>query len=172
VHTDIVVPVKNEIYDWTKSFSYTSVKSADSSYKYISFGWGDKGFFIHTPSWADLKTSTAFKAMFWLSTSAMHVTWKKNIIPGLRCRQIIITKEKYAILCSYIAGTFTTGADKLPEYIKAPGYGDHDAFYEAKGTYNLFQTCNVWTGNGLKKAGVKVAVWTPFEKSVFHELPH
>jgi uncharacterized protein (TIGR02117 family) len=105
-----------------------------------------------------------------MSTSAMHVTWKKNIVAGPRCRIITISKENYKLLCDYILQTFSL-RDKLPEYINAPGYGYNDAFYEAKGTYNLFHTCNVWTGNGLKKAGVKVALWTPFEKSVFRQLP-
>jgi uncharacterized protein (TIGR02117 family) len=171
VHTDIVVPVKNECRDWTKTFSYSAVKKADSTYRYLSFGWGDKGFFINTPTWADLKASTAINAMFWMSTSAMHVTWKKNIVPGARCRIVTISKANYNLLCEYILQTFSLKADQFPEHIKAPGYGYNDAFYEAKGTYNLFQTCNVWTGKGLRKAGVRVALWTPFEKSVFRQLP-
>ncbi|MDQ3142819.1 MAG: TIGR02117 family protein [Bacteroidota bacterium] len=171
VHTDIVVPVKNELCDWTKTFSYTTVKKADSTYRYLSFGWGDKGFFINTPTWADLKASTAVNAMFWMSTSAMHVTWKKNIVAGPRCHIITINKENYLVLCQYIQLTFSPGNTNLPQHINAPGYGMNDAFYEAKGRYNLFHTCNVWTGNGLKKAGVRVALWTPFEKSVFRQLP-
>ena len=171
VHTDIVVPAKNKIFDWTKKFPVTDVRRPDSTMQLISFGWGDKGFFIGTPTWADLKTSTAFKAMFWLSTSAMHVSWKKNITPGIRCRKIRISREKYLALCNYIEQTFANGKNGLPVHINAPGYSDHDAFYEAKGTYNLFRTCNVWTGNGLKTAGIRVAVWTPFEKCVFHQLP-
>src|SRR4051812_34189517 len=62
IHCDILVPVKSEMCDWRKSFSYSNVKYADSTYQYISFGWGDKGFYIGTPRWEDLKTSTALKA--------------------------------------------------------------------------------------------------------------
>jgi len=171
IHADICVPDKNEICDWTKMFSYNQVKYADSTFHYISFGWGDKGFYIGTPHWSDLKASTAFKAMFWMSTSAMHVTWRRKVpVPGLHCRVITITKEKYIALCEYIKQTFET-KNNQPEYIVAPSYGQQDAFYEAKGTYNLFQTCNVWTGNGLKIAGVSVAIWTPFEKCLFSQLP-
>ncbi|MEO5644520.1 MAG: TIGR02117 family protein [Bacteroidia bacterium] len=170
VHTDIVVPVKNECRDWTKIFSYSAVKKADSTFHYLSFGWGDKGFFINTPTWADLKASTAINAMFWMSTSAMHVTWKKNVAAGPRCRIIMISKENYKLLCDYILQTFAL-RNNVPEFINAPGYSNNDAFYEAKGKYNLFHTCNVWTGIGLKKAGVRVALWTPFEKSVFRQLP-
>jgi uncharacterized protein (TIGR02117 family) len=172
IHADICVPDKNEIYDWTKIIPYSHVKIADSSFHYISFGWGDKGFYIGTPKWSDLKAGTAIKAMFWMSTSAMHVTWRKKVpVPGFHCRVITITKEKYAALCQYILETFKTGNDNRPEHISAPSYGEHDAFYEAKGTYNLFKTCNVWTGNGLKIAGISVAIWTPFERCLFSQLP-
>jgi uncharacterized protein (TIGR02117 family) len=172
IHADIAVPAKNEIWDWTKIFSYNNVKYADSTFHYLSFGWGDKGFFIQTPTWADLKTGTALKAMFWMSTSAMHVTWRKEVpVNGFRCKVLTITKEKYIELCHYIEETFENGKDNFPEYIQAKSYNDHDAFYETKGTYNLFKTCNVWTGNGLKIAGVRVAIWTPFERCLFNELP-
>lgn len=172
VHTDIAVPVKNETADWSQLLPCSDVKEADSSYRYISFGWGDKGFYIETPTWADLKASTAFKAMFWLSSSAMHVTWRKDLpADRIRCRRFRISKEKYALLCQYIRDSFCPGTSCPAQCIKAPSYGRHDAFYEARGTYNLFRTCNVWTGEGLKIAGVKVALWTPFEKGVFQQLP-
>lgn len=171
VHTDIAVPVKNEISDWSSFVPVSDTKQADSSFQYVSFGWGDKGFYIETPTWADLKASTAVKAMFWMSSSAMHVTWRKNLpVKSASCVRLKISREKYAVLCRYIRNTFDLKNNK-PVYIVAPSYGKLDAFYEAKGTYNLFETCNVWTGNGLKEAGVRVAVWTPFEKSVMRQLP-
>lgn len=172
VHTDIAVPVANGTADWRHLLSMSDVQQADSSYEYVSFGWGDKGFYIGTPTWADLKASTAVKAMFWMSTSAMHVTWRKSLPPEqLRCHRFRISREKYAALCQYIRETFAIDNNQRAEYIQAKSYGLHDAFYEAKGTYNLFETCNVWTGCGLKKAGVRVALWTPFEKGVFEQLP-
>lgn len=171
VHTDIAVPVKNKISDWSAFLPVSDTKQADTSYRYLSFGWGDKGFYIETPGWDDLKASTAVKAMFWMSSSAMHVTWRKNLpAKSAKCVWIQISREKYAALCQYIRTSFDLKNEK-PLYIVAPTYGKYDAFYEAKGTYNLFETCNVWTGNGLKEAGVRVAVWTPFEKSVLMQLP-
>ena len=171
VHTDIAVPVKNEISDWSAFVPVSDTKLADSTFQYVSFGWGDKGFYIETPTWDDLKASTAVKAMFWMSSSAMHVTWRKNLpVKSASCVRIKISREKYAALFKYIRNTFEMRNEETV-YIPAPTYGKHDAYYEAKGTYNLFETCNVWTGNGLKEAGVRVAVWTPFEKSVMIQLP-
>ncbi|NJO90589.1 MAG: DUF2459 domain-containing protein, partial [Chloroflexia bacterium] len=43
-------------------------------------------------------------------------------------------------------------------------------YFQAKGKYSLFFTCNNWANRGLKKAGVKNAVWAPFDKSVLYHL--
>ena len=58
VHTDICMPVKSAYFDWT-SFIDTTLYSKNKSFEYIAVGWGDKGFFLDTPTWAELKTSTA-----------------------------------------------------------------------------------------------------------------
>jgi hypothetical protein len=45
-----------------------------------------------------------------------------------------------------------------------------DAFYEAKGSYSLFTTCNARVGRGLRQAGVKVSPWTPLASQVVWHL--
>src|SRR5690606_35736560 len=72
VHTDIIVPVKNEVKDWTGQILYNETKANDTLAKYVAFGWGDKGFYLNTPKWSDLKASTAFNAAFYMGISAMH----------------------------------------------------------------------------------------------------
>ncbi|MFY7877715.1 MAG: DUF2459 domain-containing protein, partial [Pirellula sp.] len=42
---------------------------------------------------------------------------------------------------------------------------------EAKGSYHLFRTCNVWAGAGLKKAGIRVGYWTVTPGLLFACLP-
>ncbi|TND07988.1 MAG: hypothetical protein FD123_2796 [Bacteroidetes bacterium] len=172
VHTDIIMPVKHEIHDWSSMLSFRDVAAADSTFGFVSLGWGDKGFYIETPTWADLKASTALKAAFWLSSSAMHVTWRKKLpAAGENCSVVRISKEQYRALCDFVSRTFQLDASKQVQHIKVPGYGKYDAFYEAKEKYSLFKTCNVWTGNALRYAGVKVSLWTPFDRCVFYHLP-
>jgi uncharacterized protein (TIGR02117 family) len=73
VHTDIVLPAKNECKDWTKEIKIDNTLAKDTSINFMAFGWGDKGFYLETPTWADLKFSTAYKAMFSLSNTAIHI---------------------------------------------------------------------------------------------------
>ena len=93
VHTDIVVPVKNEIMDWSKVTRFENTQSKDTTFNYAAFGWGDKGFYLETPDWSDLTFSVAFKAMFHLGSSAMHVTFYKKMHLGKDCKEIKISKH-------------------------------------------------------------------------------
>lgn len=58
-----------------KELPFENTISMRSDYVYLSVGWGDKGFYLDTPTWAEPETFTAFKAVFLVSESAMHCTY-------------------------------------------------------------------------------------------------
>lgn len=170
VHTDLVVPVKNEQMDWSHYIPFENTAARDTTAQWLAFGWGDKGFYLETPTWGDLKFSTAFKAAFSLSSSAIHATYYRVMHENKQCRKIEISQEQYARLVAYINNTLTTNNNALPVYIQTnANYGKHDAFYEAKGSYHLFHTCNTWANNGLKSCGQKACVWTIFDTGIFYQ---
>lgn len=168
VHTDFVVPTKNEIKDWSIFVDPAATREGDLNASYVSFGWGDKGFYLETPRWRDLKFSTAFKALFWLSSAAMHVTFYDKISENEKCIKVSVSKEAYQKLVTYIEEGFQTKAGK-PLLIEGASYGNNDIFYEAQGTYNLFFTCNTWTNSGLKAAGLKACMWTPAGQGILYQ---
>jgi uncharacterized protein (TIGR02117 family) len=167
VHTDIVVPVKTAFKDWSESVKFDDIASKDTTMRYIAFGWGDKGFYLNTPEWSDLKFSTAFKAAFNLGTSAMHATFMKNVNENEERIKINISKEEYAQLVDYIDNSFQKDAYGNNILIHATTYGQNDSFYEAKRKYNLFYTCNTWANNALKAANQKAALWSPSDTGIF-----
>lgn len=169
MHTDLVLPIKNEFIDWTQEIKYSHTHLTDTSnIQFIGMGWGDKGFYLETPQWSDLKLSVAFKAAFGLSTTAIHATYFDHISENESCRKIHISKRQYKRLVSYINNTFQKNKEGhlLPISTNA-NYGNSDAFYEANGSYSLLHTCNTWANNGLKKCGQKACLWTPFDKGIF-----
>ena len=168
VHTDIVVPAKNHIMDWTKEIKYSDTRSRDSTQQYLAMGWGDKGFYLETPTWADLKASVAFKAATGLSTTAIHATYHDRIRVGDSCRKINISESQYRKLVRYITSSFQQDSSGHFINIKTnANYGETDAFYEAHGSYSMFHTCNTWVNNGLKHTGLKHCLWTPFDTGLF-----
>lgn len=167
VHTDIVVPIKTEYKDWSKKLKFEHIPSKDSTMQFVGLGWGDKGFYLNTPEWSDLKFSTAFNAAFYLGTSAMHATFYKQIKENENCIRINISKEEYANLIEYIEDSFQLDEDGNPILINATTYGQNDSFYEANRKYSLFYTCNTWANNALKSADQKAAIWSPTDTGIF-----
>lgn len=168
VHTDLVVPIKSAEIDWSKEITFENTLSKRTDFRFVGIGWGDKGFYLDTPTWAELKVSTAFKAAFWLSQSAMHCTFYDKMTENENCKKIMITKEQYSDLIKFIKDKFDRDETGKPILIKTDAvYGKNDTFYDAKGSYSFLYTCNTWTNDGLKAAGQKAAWWTPSDKGIF-----
>jgi len=167
VHTDIVVPVKNIIKDWSHEIRFENTQAKDSTAQFIAFGWGDKGFYLDTPEWSDLKASTAFNAAFGLGNSAMHTTFYKNVRESKDCIKVMMSKENYQKLTDYIESSFQLDSTQNPMFITATTYGKNDSFYEAHGKYNLFHTCNSWANGALKASNQKAAFWTVTDTGIF-----
>ena len=74
IHTEIIVPLKNEYFDWNQYLLLTEIgRDATSDYKYLSFGWGDRAFMLETSTSAIVNPVTAFKALFLPTPSTVHV---------------------------------------------------------------------------------------------------
>lgn len=168
VHTDIVVPVKTSQLDWSKEVKFSNTTLADTTSRYLAIGWGDKGFYLETPTWADLKASIAFNATFALGTTAIHATFYKTMVENESCRKIMVSNEQYSRLIKYIADSFQK--DNRGHFLNiktTANYGKADAFYEANGSYSMFHTCNTWANDALKSCGQKACLWTPFDTGIF-----
>lgn len=171
VHTDIVLPTDTSC--WVDKQIVLKQNSRKSLPAYIAYGWGDKGFYLDTPTWADLKFSTAFKAVTGLSSAAMHITLvhQKPKIDSEFVFKIMISPEQLHKLRNYVAKDFVK-SDSGFKYINCCWYyqDKRDGFYDAEGSYSLFKTCNVWTNQGLKHAGIKTAIWAPLSSGVTYHL--
>jgi uncharacterized protein (TIGR02117 family) len=155
VHADIIVPVKTEVIDWSEEFSVANFESDVSAFSHVAIGWGDKGFFIGTPTWSDLKVSVAFNALLLPSETCLHVSYTEpKYHQG--AASVKVSPEQYKKLVFAIKETFARTETDDPIQIADAAYGSTDTFFEAKGRYHLFNTCNSWVGYGLKKAGVRV----------------
>lgn len=168
VHTDIVMPVKNDLHDWSAKIPFANTASKRTDYTYIGIGWGDKGFYLDTPTWADLKFSTAVKAAFWMSESAMHCSYYRTMTEAADCKKIMISRKQYLDLVKFVDAKFDKNENGNYNLIPTKAvYSDNDAFYDAQGSYSFLNTCNTWANDALKSAGQKAALWTPTDSGIF-----
>lgn len=135
VYLDLILP--------NNSFEFLNLDCA-----YLAIGWGDKDFYLNTPTFSDLEVKTAFNALFLESPTLLHIT--KYQIPQNDWVEIQVSQEKLKEIKDMITTYFN------PQNLKAiQGYGSSDFFYEAKGSNSCFFTCNSWVNYILKKAKVK-----------------
>lgn len=164
IHTDIVVPAK----DWNGWL----LPPCKGDFPYLAVGWGDRRFYLETPTWADLKWRNVATAMCGVDATAMHVDWLQGELEmSPRVRRLTLRLDQYEHLCQALRQGFQQDSGFRPIPIPAAGYTPHDRFYEGLGNYNLFHTCNSWAGDTLAAAGVRVGSWTPFPWGVLWQIP-
>lgn len=162
VHLDLVFPI--ELIPAT----LLAQLPHDKNTRLLAFGWGDKGFYLDTPTWAELSPTVAVRAMLLPSPTAMHVTEHRSV--GTTWSSLPLTDAQLADLWAYINAAFRTNEAGQVMELVGKGYTNHDRFYEAHGNYSLFKTCNTWVNIILRRIGVKTAVWTPMDKGILRYL--
>ncbi|GAB3202277.1 TIGR02117 family protein [Pontibacter aydingkolensis] len=170
VHTDIIVPVVTPYIDWRTKIPLSDFERVDSSYAYLGFGWGDRRFYMETPEWSDLKPGVVLSSALWPTRTAMHVEYIRNKLkPNKHQRPILVSPEQYQSLINYIDESFQKQNGSY-RHISDSGYSHNDTFYEANGKFYLFKNCNNWVNQGLRKMGVKTAIWAPFPYAIMRHL--
>jgi hypothetical protein len=51
VHTDIVFPIITDVVDWRERFPLSQFNGRTDQASHISFGWGNRTFYLDTPNW-------------------------------------------------------------------------------------------------------------------------
>ena len=172
IHVDFVVPAETAAMRWTGDLPARGSPPTLGSLSHVVLGWGNRRFYLETPTWADLELSTAFEAVLLPGASVMHVDYMDGPpIPGDSCRRIRLGADAYGRLCAYLKGSFRRDADGRPILVPGQSYGDSDSFYEAEGKYHAFHTCNSWTRRGLLACGAPAPLWSPFAWGVMRHLP-
>ncbi len=171
IHTEIVMPNQTPYNDWLADFSLSDLAlsdldSVEDTFTHVSVSWGERTFFLETPTWADANPLTAIGALAG-GDAIFHVAHYAQPIPSDDYRMLHLRPAKYRALADAIAA-------QLPPEHRATimaGYGRYDVFYDALGTYHLGQTCNQWTADQLAGAGVKSGWWTPLPGGVMRWVP-
>ncbi|RDE07441.1 TIGR02117 family protein [Sphingomonas aracearum] len=166
VHTGIVVPARAAGVDWSDLVRPSDLRDPRyARYPWRSFGWGERTFYLETPTWSDVRPGTVLAAAFGSDRTLMHVDQVPAPALGSDVRTVLLRPEEYRRLAAFLRASFAPGGKRLP------GYGANDAFYEAVGRYSGVVTCNAWTGAALRYAGVRMGAWTPFPVTVLGWLP-
>jgi uncharacterized protein (TIGR02117 family) len=154
VHTDLVLPVAEAGVDWSQLIGPDAFPDR-RAHTHLSFGWGDRDFYLNTPSWSDARPGRIVRALLGGGATVMHVERMLAPEPGPDVRVVMLRPEAYRRLAAFVAATFAPGGAPVR------AYGPNDAFYPALRRYSAVHSCNDWTGRALREAGVRMGAWTP-----------
>lgn len=159
IHTGLILPTRTADTDWSPLVRPEHIADPRYAGHYLWFGWGDREFYLNTPTWRELSPRTAIRALIGSDTTLIHVD--HLLEPWEDARPVRLSRDQYRKLAAAIRNSFD------PERTQPiRGYDVADAFYPARGHYDVLRTCNWWTGQMLRRAGVRIGAWTPFSATV------
>jgi uncharacterized protein (TIGR02117 family) len=140
---------------------------------YYCFGWGERTFYPETPFLEDINFFMAVDSLFTLSKAAVRISFYDGPIRGEIVTPYQTNRETVELLYEYVNSYLEYDADGsfsiIPPETVNEVYGD-SLFINAGGRYSFLNTCNNWTANAMKYAGIKTGLWTPFAWNVLKEL--
>lgn len=162
IHVGLIMPKRAAGVDWRGwAPARDLVDPRYAAYDHVAIGWGEQAFFLETPTWSAVKPATIAAAAIGSDRTLLHV----EHVPPPRAnrsdvRAILLRPAEYRRLAAFVQ------ASVAPTPRKYRGYARYDAFYTGRGHYDALRTCNAWTGDALRHAGVRVGRWTPFPVTV------
>lgn len=165
IHYDLLLPLGPDLrahYDFADA---AGVPIRNPAAEWLVVGWGARGFYTTVGSYTDLNPATIWQGMTG-DDAVMHLDVAGHFtgLPGLT--YLPLSKAQFAALVARIDASFLHDQTGVAVALPTPGLGTHDAFFAAKGHFNLLNTCNAWIGETLRAAGVPFGAWTPTPQSV------
>ncbi|MEM7725734.1 MAG: DUF2459 domain-containing protein [Cyanobacteria bacterium P01_A01_bin.45] len=169
-HSNILVRTKNDAQNWHNYLSVDKIGiDAAKDYKYLSFGWGDKDFYMTVTSLSDFNFYTTFKAVFIPTSSVIYVKGYQSLPKNIEVKCILTNKTNYLQLIKFIKTNFQL--DKNGNKIRiGNGHTTNAGFYKAKDTYSILRNCNTWTADGLRKADINTPLWDGLSSAILFHL--
>ena len=124
--------------------------------EYLELSWGDRDYFPATEEGIGL----ALRAAFWSRGSVLHVVGFKGDVKdnfaGGEIIEIALSQEAFGRLSEFVSSSFSRPDRSIPAQSQ-PGLVSHSRFYPAAGRFSILRTCNTWTAEALKSAGLDIS---------------
>lgn len=158
IHTDLIIPMTPAARDTFDFLRDDGLPEGD----WLILGWGAREFYTTVGTYADLEAGAVWSAVTG-DSSVMRVLPIGPFTPQGDMTRLDLSDRQFAALLAAIRTGF---AGDEPERLPGPGLGTRDVFYAGAGRFHLLRTCNVWVGEVLRAADIRVGLWTPFTWSL------
>jgi uncharacterized protein (TIGR02117 family) len=167
IHTDIALPADADVLAAFAFLDETGLPHRHPAVRWLALGWGGRDFYVHTPTWDQLKLLPALRGLS-LDASAMHVQLFGSVdIPDPSVIALDLSPEHFrALLDASLAG-FERDGRGAPILMPGIRHNEYDAFFEAEGHFTALLGCNTWAGAVIRAGGIRTGWWNPLPQSLF-----
>ncbi|WP_040304603.1 TIGR02117 family protein [Ahrensia sp. R2A130] len=170
LHVDIAVPYDSALLAKFPELENTDLPLDDPNLQYVAFGWGSKAFYTTAGQYSDIRPAAVIRAVTG-DDAVMRVVAMGYLNPDADdVATLSLSVEAYDSLLASIKNSFTTAPSSVALPLSGLSIGPFDAFFAAKGHFNIINPCNQWVADVLHDAGVPVGRWTPTTYSLMHSL--
>ncbi|MEQ8602939.1 MAG: DUF2459 domain-containing protein [Marivibrio sp.] len=124
--------------------------------RYLSFSWGDRAYFKER----NQSLGAVIEAAITPTPAVLHLVGLDGPPPEayahLAVYELSITEAGLERLVAAMSAAFTRDGEARAQPV-APGLMTRSFFYDARGEFHLFNTCNTWTARMLRTAGVDIS---------------
>ncbi len=163
-HSMLIIPAENRLYSWRGRFS-----GVDQTIQYVGVGWGERTWYVDPPSSSVAQLIQGTRALLLPNASIIKIQRYSDFPEHYQTECIGVTPNHYLQLIAFIQQTFLTDAKNQPILVTTDKELNA-TFYEAKGTYSLFNNSNHWTARGLQVAGADTPLWAAHAVALMHVL--
>lgn len=122
--------------------------------QYLSFGWGERNYYMARAPTVGDAMSALFPGPAVLLVTPLYRR-PRDSRANAQVFELSLSTTGLDRLSNYLWAAFDKSGDGSPRRLAA-GPEPGSVFYAATGTYSASYTCNTWTAEGLRVAGIPV----------------
>ena len=164
VHVSLIVPISAAGEDLGDLIRPEHLANPGLYGTHAMIGWGHGRVYRNARTWGDVKSGDIASAVFGSDDTTLHIYHLTNPQPLPYRKTLRVSPHQYRVIVEQIRKTFRVDAAGRSHAL--PAYGRNNLFYDSVGHYSALNTCNTWTGSILRRAGVRIGLWTPMPGGV------
>ncbi|MGL5837140.1 MAG: DUF2459 domain-containing protein [Sphingorhabdus sp.] len=164
VHVSLIVPMAAAGEDLSDLIRPEHLANRDLYGTHAMIGWGHGRVYRNARTWADVRSGDVASAIFGSDFTTLHIYHLIDPQPTRIRKRFHVSQAQFRRIIGEIRATFRL--DENGRSIAHPAYGADNLFYDSYGHYSAIMTCNEWSGGILRRAGVRMGIWTPLPGGV------
>jgi uncharacterized protein (TIGR02117 family) len=163
VHVSLILPMVAAGEDLSDVIRPEHLANRDLYGTHAMIGWGHGAVYRNAQTWEDVRSGDIGSAIIGSEDTTLHIYHLIDPQPTSIRKRFNVSEAQYRHMVRDVRATFKLADGESKAY---PAYGSNNLFYDSRGYYTALNTCNEWTANVLRKAGVRIGIWTPMPGGV------